>query len=202
MSQKAARTTNNNVFQIVVITATVSVIVGFLVGVGFSSLQSGKAKTPKDHPSPGFVPKKNAVQNQAAAHISVLESEVVTNPDNESAWTQLGNLYFDNNQVAKAIHAYSKSLALKPDNANVLTDLGIMYRRNNEFQKALETFKRANANAPRHEVSLLNYGIVMLFDLRDTAGAVEAWEKLIKINKNAQTSDGRLLIDVVEEIKK
>ncbi len=202
MSQKNTQDTSTSLLQIIVITAAISITIGFLAGVGFSNLQSGEKKAPSQFSSPQKIPQKKSLQDQVAAHISVLESEVTNNPDNGTAWTQLGNLCFDNNQVQKAIRAYTKSLEINPNNANVLTDLGVMYRRNKEFKKAVETFKKANEIVPQHEVSLLNTGIVRLYDLKDTAGAVAAWEKLIKLNNNVKISDGQFVRDVLQTISR
>ncbi len=201
MIQKGIKGSDANILQIVVITAAISITVGFLAGIGFSYLQSVEKKVPQQYTSPNINPQKQAMQNQIASQISVLMNEVVKNPDNVTAWTQLGNICFDNNLVEKAIHAYNKSLEIKPNNANVLTDLGVMYRRNREFKKAVEAFKKANEIVPHHEVSILNTGIVKLFDLKDTAGAVEAWEKLIKLNNNAKVSDGQFVKDVLQSIR-
>jgi cytochrome c-type biogenesis protein CcmH/NrfG len=52
--------------------------------------------------------------------ILTLEKETSLNPENEEAWTQLGNLYFDINNTEKAINAYSKSLRLNPNDSKCL----------------------------------------------------------------------------------
>ncbi|MDZ7596959.1 MAG: tetratricopeptide repeat protein [Desulfobacterales bacterium] len=100
----------------------------------------------------------------------VLEAEAAANPQNAEAWVQLGNAYFDADQYQKAIDAYEKSLVIDPGNPNVLTDLGVMYRRNKQPEKAVEMFSRAMAADPRHEVSRMNKGIVLLYDLEGRVG--------------------------------
>ncbi len=201
MSQKGNQKSSTNTTQIIVITAVISLIVGFIVGMRFGEFKSGE-KDPGKKISLNQMPtQKQQVMNQIAAQISALEKEVQKNPENGDAWIQLGNVYFDNNRVSQAIHAYTKSLEIDPDNANVLTDLGVMYRRNKEYKKAIESFKKANQIVPSHEVSMLNIGIVRLYDLNDTAGTIDAWEKLIALNKNASMSSGQLISDIVISLK-
>ena len=91
-----------------------------------------------------------------------------------------GNLYFDADQYEKSIQAYRKALELKPDNADVWTDMGVMYRKAGRSDEAVKAFDQATAVNPKHEVSRLNKGIVPLHDLQDPAGAIRAWEGLLK----------------------
>ena len=130
-----------------------------------------------------------------------LEDEVVRNPQNASAWVQLGNAYFDADQHQKAIAAYEKSLAIEPDNPNVWTDLGVMYRQDKQPEKAVAMFSKAMAMDPKHEVSRMNKGIVLLYDLHDEAGAVEAWEALLEINPLATFGDGQTVDERVRHYK-
>jgi hypothetical protein len=39
---------------------------------------------------------------------------------------------------------------------------------------------------PRHEISRFNKGIVLMHDLQDQKGALQAWEELVKINPIAK----------------
>ena len=129
--------------------------------------------------------------------IASLEDAADKNPQNAEAWRQLGNAYFDSDQYEKAIGAYEKSLSIEPGNPNVLTDLGVMYRRSKQPRKAVEMFSKAMDFDPTHEMSRMNKGIVLMYDLNDEEGAVEAWEALLGINPlatfgNGQTVDERV----------
>ncbi len=120
-------------------------------------------------------PKKSRLIEQA------LLDKTRLNPDQAEAWTQLGNYYFDINQYLKSIEAYKRSVELKPDDPEVMTDLGIMYRRVGEPEKAAELFRKVTQIDPRHAQSLFNLGIVLQNDLKDLSGAIEAWEKYLRI---------------------
>ncbi|MDZ7582973.1 MAG: tetratricopeptide repeat protein [Deltaproteobacteria bacterium] len=171
--------------------SVVMLVVGFIAGTIFGVMKTGPLSGGQSTVPPGASGKPPAQMFQA------LEAEAAANPQNAEAWVQLGNAYFDADQYQKAIDAYEKSLVIEPDNPNVLTDLGVMYRRSKQPEKAVEMFSRAMAVEPRHEVSRMNKGIVLLYDLKDEYGAVEAWQGLLEINPLATFGDGQSVDEMV-----
>lgn len=181
-------------------------VAGFLCGAGFAvyKMPAGDQTTPQSQQSSNTTSQSQQSSNisdQESQAIVNLEAEVTANPEKFQAWTQLGNLYYDSDQPLKAIKAYTTSLQLHAGNANILTDLGVMYRRAKQPQKALESFDKAIAMDPTHEVSRLNKGIVLMYDLDDIPGAINAWEGLLKINPDAKAGNGDRIKDFVEHLK-
>lgn len=174
--------------------------VGFFGGVVFATFKSEKMPLPGRKSTPP--PPPRAAEPDRSGMIAALEQETQTNPQNAEAWTQLGNEFFDSDQYEKAIQAYSKSLDLNPNNADVWTDLGIMYRRSGKPEEAIKKFDRAIEADPKHEIARLNKGIVLLHDLKDTDGALKAWEELIEINPIAMAPTGRSVDEMVQQLKK
>lgn len=185
-----------------IIVALVALVVGFLIGVVFSSMQSiqGTNQTAQQQAlSPGQ--QGGGITPGQASQILALEGEVAVNPQNLQAWTSLGHIYFDVDRPTKAINAYNKSLAIDPTNPNVWTDLGVMYRRNKQFADAINAFERATSLSPTHEQSRFNKGVVLLYDLNDKAGAKKAWEELLTINPIAMTPNGQTLKELLATIE-
>ena len=170
-------------------------VLGFLAGVAFTVMKS-------DNPTPVAQPQLNQAGTENQQAILNLEAEVTAHPENFEAWTRLGHLYYDSNQPQKAVQAYTKSLELHTGDANLLTDLGVMYRRIKQPEKAIETFDRARKMDPTHLPSRYNKGIVLLYDLHDTAGAIASWEELLQINPEAKNSAGQPISEMVRELKK
>ena len=77
-----------------------------------------------------------------------------------------------------------------------------MYRRSGKPKKAVESFDAAMQADPKHEVSHFNKGIVMLHDLNDPQGAIQAWEDLLKINPFAMARNGQSVDSLVSQFKK
>jgi len=172
--------------------------VGFFGGVMFGVFKTDTAELP-GRPAPAPT---QATDSDKSSMIAALEKETRSNPGNLEAWVELGNSYFDSNQYEKAIGAYTKALEISPDNANVWTDMGVMYRRNGNPQEAINAFDKAIEADPKHEVSRMNKGIVLLHDLKDTDGAIEAWEGLLEINPVAMAPTGRSVDEMVQQMKK
>jgi cytochrome c-type biogenesis protein CcmH/NrfG len=178
--------------QSVVIITLVAFLLGFAVGVSFTALRSTK--------SPNIISNTTSQINydQMAKE---LVSEVLNDPENIEAWIQLGHVYFDTNQFKLSINAYEKALELNPNNASVLTDLGIMYRRSSQPNKAVESFNKAININPIHKNARINKGIVLLNDIGDREGAIQAWEELLAINPETMFNKNQSLKQVVEHYR-
>ena len=173
--------------------------VGFFGGVLFAVIKSDSRAPVPSAPAQMGTP---APSPAGSDRIAALERQTQADPGNVKAWTELGNAYFDSNQYEASIRAYRKSLELDPGNPNVWTDMGVMYRRSGKPEEAIKAFDQAIAADPKHEVSRMNKGIVMLHDLNDFNGAIEAWEGLLEINPIAMAPNGISIDQMVTQLKK
>ncbi len=180
--------------------AVACLFVGYLAGSLLDNVRVGggtrnaKLQTPQ-----GAVPQPAASQQQS--DVENLRKQADNDPENAQVWSALGNAYFDIAMYGDAIAAYTRSLQITPGNPNILTDRGIMYRRSGDPDKAVESFNQAIAAAPDHQMSRFNKGIVLLYDLRDKAGAIEAWEGLARIAPQFRSPTGELMIDLLKELQ-
>lgn len=174
-------------------------VIGFLTGVAFTVYKSDPPVQTQTATDDGHDhgPEDNKLQEQ----IHNLEAEITANPENFQTWIQLGHLYYDSDQYPKAITAYTKSLEFHSGDANLLTDLGVMYRRTKQPDKAISSFNQAIEKDPSHLPSRLNKGIVLFYDLSDTAGAFASWDALLEINPEARAGNGDLIRDFVNQLK-
>ena len=175
-------------------TLVTSVVVALMVGF-FGGLVFGIYKTSSGLPTAqsGNMPGDDG----RAQMLQALTEKVRQDPNDTDAWIQLGHLNFDRNAVPEAIEAYEKALALQPDNAPVRTDLGIMYRRAKRPEEAIREFDRAIVIDPKLENARFNKGVVLLHDLNDKAGALQAWEELLKINPVAMAPNGQSVDELI-----
>jgi len=175
-------------------TLVTSVFVALMVGF-FGGLVFGIYKTSSGLPTAqsGNMPGDDG----RAQMLQALTEKVRQDPNDTDAWIQLGHLNFDRNAVPEAIEAYEKALALQPDNAPVRTDLGIMYRRAKRPEEAIREFDRAIVIDPKLENARFNKGVVLLHDLNDKAGALQAWEELLKINPVAMAPNGQSVDELI-----
>ena len=147
------------------------------------------------------VVQKRAQQMQAEQHIEHLKGEIAKDPVNSELWAKLGNAYYDAEKYDEAIKTYTKSLMFSPDNPDVLTDMGTMYRKKNEPLKAIELFDRAASVDPAHVHSRFNKGVVLLHDLKDTAGAIKAFQAVAELKPDFPLSSGQTIKQLIETLK-
>jgi tetratricopeptide (TPR) repeat protein len=76
-----------------------------------------------------------------------------------------------------------------------------MYRRANRPEDAIREFDRAIAIDPQLQNAHFNKGIVMLHDLDNREGAIQAWEELLKINPVAMAPNGQSVDELVMHYK-
>lgn len=186
--------------------------VAFVLGLYLGSLLPGAFDEPKSmqgnvaavgatqgQPAPA-PEEKPALPQELADKIARLEQLLHNGNGTAGQWTELGNACFDAGLPAKAIAAYRRSLELAPGNPDVLTDMGIMYREQGSFVDALESFRKALAINPKHEHALFNEGVVLHYDLQRTEEAIAAWQRLLAVNPNAKTPDGRPVTEAIRHL--
>ena len=182
--------------------ASIALVAGFLGGVVFGVYKSGTGTSVQESMLSQPAEEEQGASVESAAQIFELEKRTSESPDDVAAWIDLGNLYFDTGNYEKAITAYNKALELNPNNANVMNDLGVMYRRTGQPKKAIEAFDKAIKIDPGHETVRFNKGIVLMHDLNDLEGAIQAWEELVKLNPDAISPTGQPVKKLVENLKK
>jgi len=192
MSKKNKINTPTISKQTAMIISAITFVIGLIAGVCLTIYKTPQVPSVASSSTTGIDYSQRAKE---------LVNEVSNNPQNTKAWIQLGHIYFDTDKYDQAINAYEKALELNPNNADVLTDLGIMYRRSRQPRKALEKFDKAITVDPKHENSRINKGIVLMNDLGDRDGAVQAWEELLEINPVVMFNNNQSLDQIVEHYK-
>lgn len=113
---------------------------------------------------------------------------VVAEPDNATAWIELGNAWYDAGMAKQAIEAYDHALKRTPNDSDVLNDQGAMYRQTGDTQRALANFEKALEIDPDNLECLYNMGYLYLFDLHDTDRALEFWQRYLELDNSSETA--------------
>lgn len=186
-----------------IILSLVTFVAGVMAGLLYASYKG---------PPPGMgVRSDPAVMAQAAApknedlehvqaRVEELKNEIKKSPDNLGLYVQAGNELFDHELFDQALTFYNQAIELGLEDPNVITDAGVCYRRVGEPKKAVEYFRRARKLDPGHKISALNLGIVLLHDLEDREGAIEAWKDYLALEPEGQRAD--MIRRVMSEIEK
>ena len=120
----------------------------------------------------------------AAERSAALEKMSAQDPQNPDRQTQVANLYYDLGQYEKAADFYERSLKLRPKDPNAETDLAVCFHYLGQNDKALETLDAVLGYSPGFAQAMFNKGVILASAKKDTKGAINIWENLLRSNPN------------------
>lgn len=154
--------------------AVVAGTLGYIVGAQQSPARA--EYTPPVTSTAAPVPVTN--DGELQAYRTILASD----PKNAKAAVELANRLYDAGRYAEAIPYYQQAFAINPTDINVSTDLGTALWYTGRADDALAQYAKSLALNPSHPQTLFNIGIVKRDGKGDLAGAIAAWEQLLKSN--------------------
>jgi tetratricopeptide (TPR) repeat protein len=116
------------------------------------------------------------------AELRAYREILARDPKNLTAAVKAGNMLYDAQRYTEAIAFYEQAFALNTRDINVSTDLGTALWYAGRPDEALAQYQKSLAIDATHAQTLFNVGIVRADGKRDYAGAVDAWESLLKSN--------------------
>ena len=122
------------------------------------------------------------VQAALAQAAAPLLDAVNKNPADYDSLVKLGNAFYDGQQYPSAIQYYERALVIHPENPDVRTDMGTAYWYTGNADKAIAAMQTSLKYRPGHPQTLFNLGWVRWQGKTDPAGAISAWEQLLKAN--------------------
>jgi cytochrome c-type biogenesis protein CcmH/NrfG len=172
-----------------------------VVGIGGGWLIRGMQNTPgaetaqaagvtEKVPSPASQsPDPARLKAMADAQAAPLVAKLASEPANPDLLTSIGNLYYDAQQYPAAIDYYGRELKVRPADVGVRTDMATAWWYTGNADTAIAEFNTALTYAPANANTLFNLGLVKWKGKADGAGAVGAWDKLLKANPNYEGKD-------------
>lgn len=118
-----------------------------------------------------------------------LVSKLKEKPDDPSLLIQAGNVYMSTHQFKEAIPYYQKALQKDPKNFAVRADLSSCLYYSGDPDGAITELQKTLSYDPTHAGTLLNVGIIKWKGKNDPAGAIAAWQKLLKTNPKFERRD-------------
>jgi cytochrome c-type biogenesis protein CcmH/NrfG len=170
----------------VYIMAAVCLVLGVSVGylVRGSTPASPSTNASQQNAAAGSAPQqmpsledmKHMADKQAAPLLAKLQSD----PNNADLLNQIGTVYRMTHQFDTAASYYQRSLQANPRNVGARTDLASCMYYEGDVDGAIAQLEKSLTYDPKHAGTLLNLGIVRWKGKSDTAGAIAAWNKLLK----------------------
>jgi tetratricopeptide (TPR) repeat protein len=113
----------------------------------------------------------------------IYQKLVVDYPNDERAYTLLGNNYFGTQEYEKAIEQYKKSIAINPDFSQPYNQMGYAYRFLEQFDEAESAFKRYVELIPDDPNPYDSYA-ELLMKIGKYDESIEQYQKALKVNPN------------------
>jgi len=163
----------------------VCLFVGLVAGWLLRGSSPPETGAPVAAPAPSNPPAES-MQSVASLNQEVqpLLDALRANPKDAPVLIKLGNAYYDHKFWSESIRYYQQALDIRPDDPDVRTDMGTAYFYSGFPDKAIEQFNQVLKKSPNYPNTLFNLGIVRRDAYKDNAGALAAWEKLLKNNPN------------------
>jgi tetratricopeptide (TPR) repeat protein len=124
-------------------------------------------------------------QSQSAVPITAPASSMQTFAEAVDA----GNKLYDAQRYDAAIPYYQKALTFNANAIDVSTDLGTALWYTGRADAALAQYDQSLAQDRTHAQTLFNVGVVRADGKHDFAGAIDAWESLLRAHPDYASAD-------------
>jgi len=135
---------------------------------------------PSGHPMPTMEQMKAMADVKAAP---LLEAQK-KNPKDAKLLAQIAALYASAHQFKDAVTYYKKSLEVDPKNVTTRTELASSLYYSGDVDGALNELEQALKYNPTDVNALFNEGMIKYKGKDDAAGAIAAWQQLLKTHPN------------------
>jgi len=175
-----------------VICLLIGVVVGYLVrgsAPAAPAPASQQVAAPTAPAGDTQKPSLDDMKRMADKQAEPLLAKLKTDPKNADLLNQVGNIYRMTHQFQLAASYYQKSLDTNPSNVGPRTDLASCLYYLGDVDGAIAQLEKSLSYDPKHAGTLLNLGLIRWKGKGDTAGAIAAWNQLLKSNPGFKDKD-------------
>lgn len=119
-----------------------------------------------------------------------------SNPELGGPHANLGVIYRQAGKFDDSIAALERATKASPDQPVYFNQLGISYRHAGQFAKARSAYERALELDPNYAAAQLNLGILFDLYLRDSARALEAYERYAQLSGGKDATVAKWVTDL------
>lgn len=112
-----------------------------------------------------------------------LKQYVAQYPEDDLAYTILGNAYVDLDEIDKAKEAYQTALRHDPTQFRAVTGLGILHRQEGEYDEAMKAYQRAIELEPEYAQAYSSMAVIAIL-MHDDQQAVDYGVKAYQLDKS------------------
>jgi cytochrome c-type biogenesis protein CcmH/NrfG len=199
------------VYSMALIYLSAGLAIGYLLRVSRSPVVSagsasiaGTSQPRPNVPIPANPPSLGELKRMADDQAAPLLEKLKNDSNNSALLMQLGAIYHSAHQFKEAAAYYDKAAQADSKNVAARNKLAISLYRSGDVDGALAQLNRTLHDDPGDANSLFNLGMIRLQGKHDGAGAVAAWQKLLKLNpqlsEDRKVEVQKLMADVLTSL--
>ncbi len=161
--------------------------VGYLVrGSASRAATANAGNPPRVSPAPAGgsapMPTLDQMKQMADKKAEPLLEQLKKDPKNQGLLVRVAYFYKSAHQFKEAAGYFGQSLQLDPKNVAVRTEKASCLYYDGDVEGALAELQQSLKINPKDANSLFNLGMIRLNGKQDRAGAIAAWQELLKTN--------------------
>jgi cytochrome c-type biogenesis protein CcmH/NrfG len=145
-----------------------------------ANMPTSSAALSGGHPKLTLEQMKQMADVQASALIEKAKSE----PKNAGLLIQIAGIYQATHQFKEATSYFEKALKIDPKNVSARTEMASCLYYSGDVDGALARLNQNLKYDPKDANSLFNLGMIRYRGKKDPAGAIAAWQELLRANPN------------------
>ena len=153
---------------------------GYFLPTGRAARSAPRAPVANAPNAPHPVATMQQMKALADVQAAPLLEKLKANPNDAGLIAQIGAIYNANHQFKEAAQYYSKALLADPKNVHNRTQLASSLYYDGDVDGALAQLDQALKYDPKDINSLFNIGVIRWKGKKDAAGAIAAWQELLK----------------------
>lgn len=111
----------------------------------------------------------------------LLQEVIKKDPENDAAYSYLGDIYLKKNQYDGALNLYNRALEINPNSAENYFRIGQIYYYKKIGNVSLENFDKALALDTKLKIVYYHKGLTTLMLLRDKERTIQYWQTFIDL---------------------
>ena len=181
-------------------------ILSLVVGVVIGKMKGQSAKKDIASPSAAY---QDEAQEAAQSPINQppfgqydytaqIQMVLKERPNDAKAFSEVGDIYFDQHKFIDAIEYYKKAIAMDPQDIDAYNDMGLSYHYIGKSDDGLKYVEEGIKKNPAYQRLWLTNGFILAIR-GNIADARSAWEKAYRLDPN--TDVGRSAAGFLEQYK-
>lgn len=182
----ASRWTASQVAIMAVLCLGVGMLIGYLLHSPVT-LHAALPSASTPHPaagSPQAMPTLAQLNHMADKQAEPLLQQLQSDPKNVELLMRIAYVYKAAHLFKESASYFDRALQVAPNNVTAHTEMASCLYYTGDSDAAIAQLEQSLKYDPKHAGTLFNLGMIRWKGKSDTAGAVAAWEKLLRLNPN------------------